>query len=184
MADWHYTRQLATIISIDAVGFSRLMGLDDVSAVAAFEERRNIIVESCGAFGGRTFGAAGDSIMAEFGNPIEALRAAFDFQDRIATLNASADDNMRMPFRAGINTGDVIVRDDSLYGDDVNIAARIQEFAPHNGLAISETAWHHVKDKSTAEFTDLGEFLLKNIALPVRVLIAARGGNGRAPARR
>jgi adenylate cyclase len=183
MADWHYTRQLATIISIDAVGFSRLMGLDDVSAVAAFEERRNIIVESCGAFGGRTFGAAGDSIMAEFGNPIEALRAAFDFQDKIAALNASADENMRMPFRAGINTGDVIVRYDSLYGDDVNIAARIQEFAPHNGLAISETAWHHVKDKSTAEFTDLGEFLLKNIALPVRVLIAARGGNGGAPAR-
>jgi TolB-like protein/class 3 adenylate cyclase len=183
MADWHYTRQLATIISIDAVGFSRLMGLDDVSAVAAFEERRNIIVESCGAFGGRTFGAAGDSIMAEFGNPIEALRAAFDFQDKIAALNASADDNMKMPFRAGINTGDVIVRDDCLYGDDVNIAARIQEFAPHNGLAISETAWHHVKDKSAAEFTDLGEFLLKNIALPVRVLIAARGGNGAGPAR-
>ena len=183
MADWHYTRQLATIISIDAVGFSRLMGLDDVSAVAAFEERRNIIIESCGVFGGRTFGAAGDSIMAEFGNPIEALRAAFDFQDRIATLNASADENKRMPFRAGINTGDVIVRDDSLYGDDVNIAARIQEFAPHNGIAISETAWQHVKDKSTAEFTDLGELLLKNIALPVRVLIAARGGNGGAPAR-
>jgi adenylate cyclase len=183
MADWHYTRQLATIISIDAVGFSRLMGLDDVSAVAAFEERRNIIIESCGVFGGRTFGAAGDSIMAEFGNPIEALRAAFHFQDRIATLNASADDNMRMPFRAGINTGDVIVRDDCLYGDDVNIAARIQEFAPHNGIAISETAWQHVKDKSTAEFTDLGEFLLKNIALPVRVLIAARRGNGGAPAR-
>lgn len=183
MADWHYTRQLATVISIDAVGFSRLMGLDDVSAVATFEERRNIIVESCTAFGGRTFGVAGDSIMAEFGNPIEALRAAFDFQDRIVALNAAAGNNMRMPFRAGINTGDVIVRDDCLYGDDVNIAARIQEFAPHNGLAISETAWHHVKDKSNAEFTDLGEFLLKNIALPVRVLIATRGGNGAAPAR-
>jgi TolB-like protein/class 3 adenylate cyclase len=183
MADRQYTRQLATIVSIDAVGFSRLMGLDDVSAVAAFEERRNVIVERCAAFGGRTFGAAGDSIMAEFGNPIEALQAAFDFQAKIAALNASASENMRMPFRAGINTGDVIVRDDSLYGDDVNIAARIQEFAPHNGLAISETAWHHVKDKSTAEFTDLGEFLLKNIALPVRVLIATRGEQGAAPAR-
>ncbi len=183
MADWHYTRQLATIVSIDAVGFSRLMGLDDVSAVAAFEERRNIIVERCAAFGGRTFGAAGDSIMAEFGNPIEALRAALDFQDRIAALNASVDDSMCMPFRAGINTGDVIVRDDSLYGDDVNIAARIQEFAPHNGLAISETVWHHVKDKSTAEFTDLGEFLLKNIALPVRILIATRGEDGGVPAK-
>ncbi|KUM24707.1 adenylate cyclase [Mesorhizobium loti] len=178
MAERNYTRQLATIISIDAVGFSRLMGIDDELAVAAFEERRDIITDSCGAFGGRTFGVAGDSIMAEFGNPIEALRAAFDFQDRIMALNASVAEEMRMPFRAGINTGDVIVREGRLYGDDVNIAARLQEFAPHDGLAISETTWHHVKDKTAAVFTDLGEFMLKNIALPVRVLIAGRGGNG------
>ncbi|RRI03904.1 adenylate/guanylate cyclase domain-containing protein [Mesorhizobium tamadayense] len=182
MAERNYTRQLATIISIDAVGFSRLMGIDDELAVAAFEERRDIITDSCSAFGGRTFGVAGDSIMAEFGNPIEALRAAFDFQDRIMALNASAAEEMRMPFRAGINTGDVIVREGRLYGDDVNIAARLQEFAPHDGLAISETTWHHVKDKTAAVFTDLGEFMLKNIALPVRVLIAGRGGNGAATA--
>ncbi|TIO79176.1 MAG: adenylate/guanylate cyclase domain-containing protein [Mesorhizobium sp.] len=182
MAERNYTRQLATIISIDAVGFSRLMGIDDELAVAAFEERRDIITDSCGAFGGRTFGVAGDSIMAEFGNPIEALRAAFDFQDRIMALNASVAEEMRMPFRAGINTGDVIVREGRLYGDDVNIAARLQEFAPHDGLAISETTWHHVKDKTAANFTDLGEFMLKNIALPVRVLIAGRDGNGAAMA--
>ncbi|TIX66542.1 MAG: adenylate/guanylate cyclase domain-containing protein, partial [Mesorhizobium sp.] len=145
MAERNYTRQLATIISIDAVGFSRLMGIDDELAVAAFEERRDIIADSCVAFGGRTFGDAGDSIMAEFGNPIEALRAAFDFQGRIVALNAAVAEDMRMPFRAGINTGDVIVREGRLYGDDVNIAARLQEFAPHDGLAISETTWHHVK---------------------------------------
>ena len=178
MAERNYTRQLATIISIDAVGFSRLMGIDDELAVATFEERRDIIDDSCGAFGGRTFGVAGDSIMAEFGNPVEALRAAFDFQERIVTLNAEVAEEMRMPFRAGINTGDVIVREGRLYGDDVNIAARVQEFAPRDGLAISETTWHHVKDKTAAVFTDLGEFRLKNIALPVRVLIAGRGGNG------
>ena len=182
MAERNYTRQLATIISIDAVGFSRLMGIDDELAVAAFEERRDIIADSCRAFGGRTFGDAGDSIMAEFGNPIEALRAAFDFQGRVVALNASVAEDMRMPFRAGINTGDVIVRGGRLYGDDVNIAARIQEFAPHDGLAISETTWHHVKDKTASEFTDLGEFMLKNIALPVRVLIAGRGSNGSSPA--
>ncbi|NGN42935.1 adenylate/guanylate cyclase domain-containing protein [Mesorhizobium sp. CGMCC 1.15528] len=176
MAERQYTRQLATIISIDAVGFSRLMGLNDEAAVSAFEERRGVIVESCTSFGGRTFGAAGDSIMAEFGTPIDALRAAFDFQEKIAAINASAPEEIRMPFRAGINTGNVIVRDESLYGDDVNIAARIQEFAPHDGLAISKTTWHHVRDKSVAEFTDLGEFSLKNIALPVQVFIAARGG--------
>jgi len=180
MAERNYTRQLATIISIDAVGFSRLMGIDDELAVAAFEERRDIIADSCGAFGGRTFGDAGDSIMAEFGNPIEALRAAFDFQARIAALNAAVAEDMRMPFRAGINTGDVIVREGRLYGDDVNIAARLQEFAPRDGVAISATTWYHVKDKTAAVFTDLGEFSLKNIALPVRVLIAGRGGNGPA----
>lgn len=179
MAERRYTRQLATIASIDAVGFSRLMGLDDEAAVAAFEERRSLIAASCEAFGGRTFGAAGDSIMAEFGNPIEALRAAFDFQAKIATLNRSAGENMRMAFRVGINTGDVIVRDASLYGDDVNIAARIQEFAPQDGVAISETTWHHVKDKTAAGFTDLGEFVLKNIALPVRVLVAGAEGDTR-----
>lgn len=174
MADWQYTRQLATIISIDAVGFSRLMGLDDEYAVAAFEERSSVIADSCNAFGGRTFGAAGDSIMAEFGNPIEALRATFDFQEKIAALNAGTEEERRMPFRAGINTGDVIVRGESLYGDDVNIAARIQEFAPRNGVAVSETTWRHVKDKTDAAFTDLGDLNLKNIALPVRVLITAR----------
>lgn len=181
MAERNYTRQLATIISIDAVGFSRLMGIDDELAVSAFEERRDIIADSCGSFGGRTFGDAGDSIMAEFGNPIEALRAAFDFQGRIVALNTSVAEEMRMPFRAGINTGDVIVREGRLYGDDVNIAARLQEFAPHDGVAISATTWHHVKDKTAAVFTDLGEFSLKNIALPVHVLIAGRGGNGATP---
>ena len=174
MADRQYSRQLATIVSIDAVGFSRLMGIDDEGALVTFEERRNVIADSCASFGGRTFGAAGDSVMAEFGNPIEALRAAFDFQARIGELNEPLPEDRRMRFRAEINTGDVIVHDDNLYGDDVNIAARIQEFAPRDGLAISETTWHHVKDKTTAAFTDLGTFALKNIALPVRVFIAER----------
>ncbi|WP_159586710.1 adenylate/guanylate cyclase domain-containing protein [Chelativorans xinjiangense] len=173
-----YTRHVATIVSIDAAGFSRLMGINDEFAVTAFETRRAIIVESCDAGGGRMFGAAGDSLMAEFGAPIDAMRAAFDFQEKIAALNASVTDEMRMPFRVGINTGSVIVRDESLYGDDVNIAARIQELAPYDGLAISETTWHHVKDKTAAHFTDLGEQILKNIALPVRIFMATQDGRG------
>lgn len=172
-------------MSIDAAGFSRLMGMDDEAALSAFEERRDVIVERCGAYGGRTFGDAGDSIMAEFGNPVEALLAAFDFQERISALNEAAPPSRRMPFRAGINTGDVIAHEGRLYGDDVNIAARIQEFAPHGGLTISETTWHHVKDKAAAEFTDLGVLSLKNITLPVRVFAAGRmnaSGDGAAPA--
>lgn len=183
MTERLYTRHVATVVSIDAAGFSRLMGIDDEFAVSAFEARRTIIVESCDTVGGRMFGAAGDSIMAEFGAPIDAMRAAFDFQDKIAVLNASLPDDMRMPFRVGINTGNVIVRDESLYGDDVNIAARIQELAPDDGVAVSETTWHHVKDKATVSFEDLGEQRLKNIALPVRVFIAARGGKDASVAR-
>ncbi|MFC5587225.1 adenylate/guanylate cyclase domain-containing protein [Nitratireductor kimnyeongensis] len=175
MSEGQYTRQVTTIASIDAVGFSRLMGIDDAFAVAAFEERRSIIADSCDAAGGRTFGAAGDSIMAEFGTPIDALRAAFDFQSRIVDLNGQVPGDRRMPFRVGINTGNVIVRGASLYGDDVNIAARIQELAPTDGLAISETTWNHVRDKVAASFTDLGERQLKNIALPVRIFVASRG---------
>ncbi len=174
MSEGQYTRQVTTIASIDAVGFSRLMGIDDEFAVAAFEERRSIIADSCDAAGGRTFGAAGDSIMAEFGTPIDALRAAFDFQQRIVELNDRVPGDRRMPFRVGINTGNVIVRGPSLYGDDVNIAARIQELAPTDGLAISETTWNHVRDKVAASFTDLGEQRLKNIALPVRIFVASR----------
>ncbi|MCO6049572.1 adenylate/guanylate cyclase domain-containing protein [Mesorhizobium sp. RP14(2022)] len=173
MSDRQYTRQLATIIAIDAVGFSQLMGEDDEAAVAAFEHRRDLISARCAAHGGRVFGAAGDSIMAEFGSPVEALRAAFDFQEAVAALNAASSDRMRMGFRAGINTGDVIVRGDLLFGDDVNIAARVQEFAPEGGFAVSETVWHHVKDKTPADFADLGEFRLKNIAFPVRILVAS-----------
>jgi adenylate cyclase len=174
MADRLYIRQVATIVSIDAAGFSRLMAINDEFAVSAFEERRAIVVESCRAVGGRVFGAAGDSIMAEFGTPIDALRAAFDFQEKITALNATVPEDMRMPFRVGINTGNVIVRDESLYGDDVNIAARIQELAPNDSLAISETTWHHVKGKAAARFADTGERVLKNIALPVRIFIAVR----------
>lgn len=174
MTERSYIRHLATVVSIDAAGFSRLMGIDDEFAVSAFEARRSIIIESCEAAGGRIFGAAGDSIMAEFGIAIDATLAAFDFQERIAALNASVSEDMRMPFRVGINTGNVIVRDESLYGDDVNIAARIQEFAPYGGVAISETTWHHVQDKIAARFSEIGERMLKNIVLPVRIFIATR----------
>lgn len=175
MAVGHYTRQLATIVSIDAVNFSLLMGTDDEATLEAFEERRGIVVEQCAAFGGRMFGDAGDSIMAEFGSPVSALLAAFEFQQRISDLNSQSGPGHSLAFRAGINTGDVISHNGRLYGDDVNIAARIQELAPDDGLAVSETTWHHVRSKVAAAFADLGELQLKNIKLPVRVLIARRG---------
>lgn len=173
-----FARQIATVISIDAVGFSRLMSRDAVAAVSAFEERREIIAQICEGHGGRMFGAAGDSLMAEFGNPGEALLAAFEFQSVIAALNMAAPAPRRMPFRAAINTGDVILRGSLLYGDDVNIAARLQELAPPDGVIVSDTTFRHVRASSFATFHDLGEHALKNIAFPVKAHLAQRGTMG------
>lgn len=174
MDDGSFTRQLATIICIDAVGFSRMMGLDDEATVSAFEDRRERIASVCEKFGGRMFGAAGDSVMVEFGSPIDALRAVFAFQDEIRKMNLGEPKERQMSFRAGINTGDVIVRGESLFGDDVNIAARLQELAPGGGAVISGTTYQHVKEKSFAVFNYLGEKSLKNIILPVPAYLCAR----------
>jgi len=171
MAEAVFKRQPATIVSVDAIAFSRLMGRDADLAVAAFEERFELIAGICRAYGGTTFGAAGDSLMAEFGLPIDALLAAIEFQRSIVALNERQPQSRRMRFRAGINTGDVIVRNASRYGDDVNIAARLQEMAPDAGIVISETTWHHVHAVSMARFDDLGEQLLKNILYPVRAFL-------------
>ncbi len=168
MADVQFTRQLATIISVDAVGFSRAIGRNADAAVSAFEERAAIIREICRTYGGEIFGAAGDSFMAEFGLPAQALLAALAFQKRIVELNAAAPERVRMAFRVGINTGDVIVRDASRYGDDVNIAARLQESAPESGIVISQTTFNHIQRLSIARCSDTGEKRFKNILYPVR----------------
>ncbi len=182
MAERQYRRQLATILSIDAVGFSRLMGIDDEEALDAFQERAALISAECEKLGGRMFGDAGDSLMAEFGNPVDGLRAAHGFQGRLQALNAGAGDIRRMPFRVGVNTGDVIVNDDRLFGHDVNIAARLQAVAPENGVVISETTWHHVRGKTGFHFVDLGEQTMKNIREPVRAYLVQQPGEDGEPA--
>ncbi|WP_127595541.1 adenylate/guanylate cyclase domain-containing protein [Nitratireductor alexandrii] len=178
MSSRQFTRQVATIVSIDAAGFSRLMGMDDEAAVAAFESHRDIIRDCCASHGGRMFGPAGDSMMAEFGAPVDALLAAIEFQRRIASANQEVPEAGRMAFRAGINTGQVIVRDESLYGDDVNIAARLQEIAPEGGVVVSETSWHHLRGVAAVRFADLGVQEFHNILLPVRAFRVDRPDAG------
>ncbi len=187
MSEESFTRQLATIVCIDAVGFSRMMGIDEERTLSALENRHAAITQICESFAGRTFGAAGDSIMVEFGSPIDSLRAAFEFQDEIARLNENEPDSWKMAFRVGINTGDAIVRGDLLFGDDVNIAARLQEISPGGGLTISDTTYEHVRGKSAATFTFLGEKRLKHIAYPIgaytcrRLLSGAESGDSGSP---
>ncbi|MCO5160524.1 MAG: adenylate/guanylate cyclase domain-containing protein [Mesorhizobium sp.] len=180
MSDVQFTRQLATIISVDAVGFSRAIGRNADAAVRAFEERAAVIRETCRAHGGEIFGAAGDSFMAEFGLPAQALLAALAFQRRIVELNTGASEGARMAFRVGINTGDVIVRDANRYGDDVNIAARLQESAPESGIVISETTFNHIQRLSIARCSDMGEKRFKNILYPVRSYLVLSGTGARS----
>lgn len=169
MGERSYTRQLTTILSVDAVGYSKLMGVSEETALERLVERRRIISDCCENVGGRMFGVAGDSMMAEFGAPVDAVRAALSFQARISRLEESLAENERLPFRAGINTGDVLVRDGALFGDEVNIAARLQEIAPSGGVLISATTFHHVEGRVAAKFVNLGERALKNISQRVTV---------------
>ena len=129
---------LAAILSVDAVGYSRLMGIDEEQTLSSLEARRVLIRKACERHNGRMFGVAGDSMMAEFGNAADAVQAALDFQDGIAELDAGEPPERRLAFRAGINTGNVIVRGDSLFGDEVNIAARLQEMAAPGGVGFPQ----------------------------------------------
>lgn len=148
MVDHQATRQLSTICAIDAVGFSRLMNENQETAVAIFQERRSAISETVAEFGGRVFGAAGDSMMAEFGSPVEALRASLETQARVEKLNASVAEQLRMPFRIGIATGVVIFDEGGIFGDCVNVSARLQEFSPR---AVSPSPRRH-SNTSMASF--------------------------------
>ncbi|MIL09798.1 adenylate/guanylate cyclase domain-containing protein, partial [Salmonella enterica subsp. enterica] len=169
-------RQLATICAIDAVGFSKLMNADVEVALSVFESRRKLIDATIEEHGGNVFGAAGDSVMAEFFNPVEAIRASLSFQDKVDALNDAQREAgaPTMQFRVGMATGVVVHRGSAIYGDCVNISARLQEFAPPGGIAISEVTQAHLNGRILAEMTDMGPMNLKNIPLPVRVYLVSK----------
>ena len=119
-------RKLAAILAADAVGFSDQMGADEERTLAVLTVCRKIIDSSVLEHGGRIFGSAGDSVLAEFPSPVEAVRAAVEFQATLKNRNNSVPENQQMTFRVGVNLGDIIVEGDNLYGDGVNIAARLE----------------------------------------------------------
>jgi len=181
MREHRHPRQIATVVSADAVGFSRLMHIDDEAALRLLDERRELIVATVERAGGNIFGTAGDCIMAVFGNPIVALGAVLRFQEAIGEANAAAGPERAMPFRTGISAGPVMIRDDGVFGDTVNIAARVQEFSPYGGVALADTAHSQLNRQFDLHFTDLGPLHLKNIAMPVRVFVSEPGGRNVAP---
>jgi adenylate cyclase len=163
-------RRLAAVLAADVVGYSRLMEQDESDTLATLKARRKEVLEPLVAqHQGRIFKTTGDGVLVEFGSAVNAVQCALDLQHGMATANANIAEARHMVLRIGVNLGDVMVEADDLYGDSVNIAARLEGIAEPGGIAISGTVFDYVKNKTRTGFEDLGIQTLKNIAEPVRV---------------
>ncbi len=169
MAEERVHRRLAAILAADVAGYSRLMGGDEEGTLAALTAHRTELIEPCIAeHRGRVVKTTGDGLLAEFASVVDAVRCAVAFQDGMRDRSSDTPEDRRIQFRIGVNLGDVIVQDDDLYGDGVNVAARLEGLAEPGGILVSGTAYDHVRNKVRADFDDLGAQTLKNIADPVR----------------
>lgn len=156
-------RKLTTIFSADVQDYSRLMGADEEGTLATLKRYRDAMARLIAAHDGRVVNTWGDGLIAEFQSVVEAVRAAVDVQNELAGLNAERPSETQMRFRIGINLGDVIAEGDDLYGDGVNIAARLQASAPAGGIVISNTVYDQVRNKVAVGFDFLGQLEVKNI---------------------
>jgi class 3 adenylate cyclase len=162
-------RRLAAIMVADIVGYSRLMEEDEVGTFLAFRVRRETTIEPVfNNHGGRVVKLMGDSVLVEFSSAVNAVQAAIELQKRMAIDNAPIPESRHLILRIGINLGDVIGEGSDIYGEGVNIAARLEPLADPGGIVISDKVEAEVRGKLTAAFTDIGEQQLKNIARPVR----------------
>jgi adenylate cyclase len=187
MASRPLERKLAAILSADVEGYSRLMGDDEAATVRTITEYREVFVSVVAGHGGRVVDAPGDNVLAEFPSVVHAVQGAVEIQRDLRSRNEALPPARRMRFRIGINLGDVIVEGERLYGDGVNIAARVQSLAEGGGICLSGTAYDQVAGKLPLECAAMGEHTVKNIARPVRVYrVRLEPGDapGRPPARR
>lgn len=155
-------RRLAAILAADVAGYSRLMHHDEEATHAKLTTLlADGVIPAISAHGGRIVKNTGDGFLAEFPSAVEAVRAAVQFQSRIGELTTADAEDRRIAFRVGINVGDVIIEPHDVFGDDVNIAARLESIAEPGGICISSSAYDHIRGKISAEFVDLGEQNLK-----------------------
>ena len=162
-------RRLAAILAADVVGYSRLVGEDEEGTLRTLSACREVIDGLVASHHGRVFGSAGDSVIAEFASPVEAVRCAVNIQRDLETRNAGIPENKRMRFRIGVNLGDVVVNGDDLMGEGVNVAARLEGLAEPGTVNVSGSVHEQVKNKLDVGFDFLGPQELKNIAEPVPV---------------
>src|SRR3979411_423225 len=171
-------RRLSAILAADVAGYSRLMHNDEEATqtkLAALPA--GAVNPAIAEHGGRIVKNTGDGFLAEFSSAVEAVRAAVQFQTCIKELTISEVEDRRIAFRVGVNIGDVIVEPHDIFGDGVNIAARLEGIAEPGGICISSAAYDQVQGKVEVEFADLGEQNLKNIARPVRAYVVVHEGS-------
>jgi adenylate cyclase len=164
-----FKRKLTAILSADVKGYSRLMGADEEATLRTLQEHKEVMGSSIQHHRGRVVGTAGDSVLAEFASVVDGVQCAVEIQQVLKAKNALLPEDRRMDFRIGINLGDVIEEGDTIYGDGVNIAARLEGLAEPGGICISESAYQQIENKLPLRYDYLGEHEVKNIAKPVRV---------------
>ena len=179
------TRRLAAILAADVAGYSRLMGADEEGTLERLKAlRRELLDPKIAEHHGRIVKTTGDGLLVEFASVVDAVRCAVEVQQAMPERNTGVAADSRIELRIGINLGDVIVEGDDLYGDGVNIAARIEALADAGGVFVSNTVHDQVRDRLPFVFEDLGEQQVKNIARPVRVYRVRDAGaaDDRSPA--
>ena len=167
MSPESFKRKLTAILSADVKGYSRLMGENEAETVKTLTAYRKIMGELIQQHRGRVIDSPGDNILAEFASVVDAVQCSVAAQNEFKARNAELPENRRMEFRIGVNLGDVIEEENRIYGDGVNIAARLEALADPGGICISKTAFDHIESKLPLGYQFLGEQTVKNIAKPV-----------------
>ncbi|MBN1833061.1 MAG: adenylate/guanylate cyclase domain-containing protein [Deltaproteobacteria bacterium] len=169
MTEERVKRKLSAILSADVVGYSRLMGEDEVSTVRTLESYRKVMSDLIEQFRGRVVDSPGDNLLSEFSSVVDAVQCAVEIHEVIRAKNEDLPEDRRMLFRIGVNLGDVIEEGNRIYGDGVNIAARLEGLAEPGGICISGAAHEQIENKLALRYEFLGEHTVKNIAKPVKV---------------
>jgi adenylate cyclase len=169
MADEGFKRKLTAILSADVEGYSRLMGEDEDATIRTLTAYRELMFTLIQKHRGRVVDSPGDNLLAEFLSVVDAVRCAVEIQEELKDRNAELPENRRMEFRIGINLGDVVEEEERIYGDGVNITARVEGLAEGGGICISGTVYDSIKNKLSLGYESMGEHAVKNIKEPVRV---------------
>src|ERR1700730_14453432 len=183
LATEHVERRLAAVLAADVAGYSRLMGTDEEGTLGRLKSVRKALVDpTIASHRGRIVKTTGDGMLVEFGSVVDALRSAVEVQRSVAKQNAAVPQDQRIEFRIGIHVGDIIFDDNDIFGDGVNIAARLEGIAEPGGVCLSDDAYRQVRGKVEIACDDLGLLTLKNIAEPMRAWRVQLGSQGAATA--